>query len=371
MARIALLLSCCLLASGLVVAQNSLERDSLMKAQLARADWVGLRASSRAAVEAGFETYAFVLRLALAELELGYWWQAERQLLRAIALNPLDSLPLQWLADLYQKTGRSEEAALLRPQQRLQLVVAETGIKQPNNDSLGRLAYQGLVLKHRLHRGASLTHAYTRLQQALYWGDFVQQQYYLRYNQAFKSGWLLTVAGHWLQFGGNILFDSSRFDNSGAMYALELRKKWGPFDFVPQYALGSLYARQQQQWGLRISYSPARYSALKFELNPMMNSDSSQQATAMALAAYWYPGTRFSAGLSYYRGNGYNFQEQAGYLVNNGINLTRSRLGVQLEYGLFRHFRLYGLYQLEQGTERFFNFDYRYHSLFAGIKYQP
>lgn len=370
MVRLAICLSLVLMAAKGAVSQTSAERDSVGRALYERGNWQAVRENSKEAMAVGFTTYAFVFRLALAELELGRWQQAERHLRQAISLNPLDKTPTVLLAGLLRKMGRMEEAAL---QQRKPFYVhagLDGGVKVPNTDSLGNLAYQGAYLKHPLHASASLTHAFTRLNQNLYWGDFSQLQYYLAYRQAFGSGWLLTVGTHLLRFSGNISFDSSQFNNGGELVALELSKHFGAISLTPQYSFSTLYGRTQQQLGMRLSLFPARFGAVRYDLNPMFNRDSTATASAWSQALHWFPSARFHLALQYYAGNGYNFQEQTGYLVNNGINLTRNRWGGYVEYGIHQRWRVFLMYQQEAGTERFFNFDYRFRSFFLGLKFQ-
>jgi hypothetical protein len=370
MVRIAIYLVFALLACQEAKGQTSAERDSLARLLFERRDWQAVRQNSKEAMAQGFTTYAFVFRLALAELEQGRWVHAEKHLRQAIALNPIDNTPVALLAALLQKLGRTEEAALYKPMPFYMQAGIEGGLEAPDTDSLGNLGYQGAYLKHPLYASASLTHAFTRLNQSVYWGDFTQLQYYIAYRQAFRGGWLLTLGAHFLRFSGNILFDSSQFNNGGDLVALELSKQFGPIGLAPQYSIATLYGRTQQQLGLKLSVFPARFAAVRYDLNPMFNRDSSASASALSQALHWFPSARVHFALTHYVGNGYNFQEQAGYLVNNGINLTRSRWGGYIEYGFHQRWRMFLLYQYESGTERFFNFDYHYNSVFLGLKFQ-
>jgi hypothetical protein len=351
--------------------QSSIERDSVGWVLFGRANWQGIKQNSQDALDLGFHTHGFIWRLAVAEFELGHWQQAERRFRQAMSLNPLDTISPRLLALLLFKMGRTEEAGIYQ-RRGIQLAVGiDAGLKMANNDSLGVLNYQSAHIQHHVFRSASLSHAFTRLQQQLYWGDFTQQQYYVAYKQAFRGGWLMTLGAHILQFSGNILFDSTQFDNGGEVYALELRKTFGYFSLVPQYSLSTLYGRMQQQWGIRLSVHPGKFAAWRYDINPMANRDSVQRAIAVSQAIHWFPSARLHFSVNHYTGNGYNFQEQAGFLVNNGINLTRHRLAFYAEYRIFTHWRAFVLLQQEAGTERFFNFDYRYRGLFTGIKFQP
>lgn len=370
MARFTIFIGFCLLWSSQLLAQSSAERDSVGKLRFENGDWQGVRQNSREAIAAGYVTYAFVLRQALAELELGKWPAAERHLRQAIQLNPLDKTPVLLMADLLRKMGRIEEAGLYQLVPFYVFAGLEGGQKSANTDSLGKLQYVGLNLKHPLYASASLSHAFTRLNQNLYWGDFVQLQYYLAYRQAFYGGWLLTAGAHLLRFSGNILYDSSQFNNGGELLALELSKHFGWLALAPQYSVFNLYGRSQQQWGLKLSLFPANFGAIRYDINPMINRDSTAGARALTQSFHWFPSARLHFSLNHYVGNGYNFQEQNGFLVNNGINLTRNRWGAYVEYGFTKSWRAFVFYQQESGRERFFNFDYRYHSIFLGLKFQ-
>jgi hypothetical protein len=370
MARFALCLILFLFSIKGGVAQSSAELDSLGRLYYINADWEAVRQNSKAAISVGYTTYAFVIRLAVAELEQGRWVQAEKHLRQAIVLNSIEKTPKVLLAGLLRKMGRTEEAAYYQRVPFYMYTGVDGGLKVSNTDSLGILNYQGAHLKHQIHPSASLTHAFTRLSQNLYWGDFTQLQYYLAYRQAFRSGWLLALGTHFLRFSGNVLFDSSQFNNGGEVVAMELSKQFGIIGLAPQYSFSTLYGRIQQQLGFKLSLFPARFGAVRYDLNPMFNRDSTATASALSQVLHWFPSSRLHFALNHYVGNGYNFQEQLGYLVNNGINLTRNRWGGYVEYGFHQKWRLYLLYQNERGTERFFNFNYRYNCIYLGLKFQ-
>lgn len=371
MARIAFFTILLSLSSTGARAQAWLASDSVGRVLYLNANWHGVRQNSLDAMRAGHHAYPFIWRLAVAELELGYWRQAEKHFRQAIAMNADDPTAPALLAFLLRKTGREEEAGRYAKQPFRLSAGIDAGWKHANNDSLGTLSYQGAYVRHSLHRSASLTHAFSQLQQRLYWGDFNQWQYYVAYRQGFKAGWLLTAGAHVLRFSGNILFDSSQFNNGGEVYAVELRKQLGILSLSPQYSLATLYGRQQQQWGVRVSLHAGKFAAWRYDLNPMFNRDSSTSAQAFSQALHWFPTARWHFALNHYWGNGYNFQEQAGFLVNNGINLTRNRLGAFASFNISTRWQAFVFWQQETGTERFFNFDYRYQGLFGGIKFQP
>jgi hypothetical protein len=73
----------------------------------------------------------------------------------------------------------------------------------------------------------------------------------------------------------------------------------------------------------------------------------------------------------FYYGRAYNFIENAGYLVNNAIDLTNWRLNSGFQWYSYKKLSFFLTYQHEARTERWLSVNYSLNSVFLGVRYNP
>ncbi len=359
-----------LLASNTAMAQTSAsyEEDTRYLYEMAR--WAALAQLSERALSEGFETYAIRIRYSVALLETGRWNEAEVALKKTVDLNPFDRDARALLRKLYLNTGRANEADRIQRVDFVRMVAAEYGQKISDIEDVGRMDYADVSLRHRLARGSTLTWSAGALKQNVYWGDINQTQGYIRYDQTLSGSWTITVGLTALDYKYSVLLDGTDDGDIALVGALEIGKRLQGFGVNAQLSMSDLYETSHVQGGLKVDIYPGKWASWKATINPFVISNDSDLQKGVTASLHWYSTENIEIALTGYMGDALNTTEEAGYIVNNSLDLTTYRTGVYLQRNLFEHLPVFMLVQYERREERFFGFPYHSIGWFAGLKYQ-
>jgi tetratricopeptide (TPR) repeat protein len=344
------------------------EEDTRYLYEISR--WEALVQLSERALTDGFETYAIRIRYAVALLETGRWNEAEGALKKAIDLNPFDQDAKALLRNLYLKTGRHNDADRIRHVDFLRMVAVEYGQKISDSDDVGRLDYADVSLRHRLAKGSTLTWSAGGLQQGVYWGDINQIQGYLRLDQALGNNWDVTAAITALKYSYSVSLDDFQDNSVAWVRSFEIGKRRGAIRTALQVTVVDIYGQTTAQTGVRYEFYPGKWASWKMSFNPFISYADYNVSAGITGSVHWYHVENMEIALSGYYGNAYNTVEEAGYIVNNSLDLSTHRTGIYLQRNLYKHLPVFFLVQYERREERFFGFPYNSISWFAGLKYQ-
>jgi tetratricopeptide (TPR) repeat protein len=310
------------------------------------------------------------LQYGIALLEMGRWNEAEGALIKAIAMNPFDKDAKSLLRTLYLKTGRANEADLIGRVDFLRMVAVEYGQKTSDVEDVGVLDYADLSIRHRLAKGSTLTWSGGGLRQSVYWGDIRQSQGYLRYDQAFRGGWTFTSGLTLLDYNYTLDIDQAQEGDRALVGSMELAKRFSDLGVRAQFSASNLYESTHMQGGVKLDMYPGKWASWKVSVNPFFLDNEIETKRGIAASIHWYSVENTELAISAYSGDAYNTIEDAGYIVNNSLDLTRYRTGAYLQRNIFDHLPVFVMVQYERREERFFGFPYNSISWFAGLKYQ-
>ncbi len=359
-----------LLATAGAMAQTSAgyEEDTRYLYDMAR--WNALVQLSERALAEGFETYAIRIRYSVALLETGRWNDAEASLKKTVDMNPFDRDARSLLRTLYLKTGRENEADRMQRVDFIRMVAVEYGQKVSDSEDVGRMHYADVSLRHRLARGSTLTWSAGALWQQVYWGDINQTQVHLRFDQALPDNWSLTLGLTALDYNYSVLLDGTDGGDVAMVGALEIGKRFQGFGVGAQLAISDLYERTHVQNGVKVDFYPGKWASWKVSVNPFVINDEIEFQKGISASLHWYSTENTEVALTAYAGDALNTTEEAGYIVNNSLDLTAHRTGIYLQRNLFDHLPVFILVQHERMEERFFGFPYHSVGWFVGLKYQ-
>lgn len=357
-------------SQSFVLAQSSssYEDDTRYLYEMSR--WAALAQLSERALDAGFETYAIRFRYAAALMELGRWNEAEGSLKRAIALNPFDRDAKRMLRDLYVRSGRQNDADRIQKVPFLRMVAVEYGQKMSDSDDVGVLQYADLSVRHKIARGSSATWSVGGLQQDVYWGSISQRQGYLRFDQSLAGNMTFIAAATALEYAYDVTDSGVSEQDVAWTGSIELGRRFQDLAVTGQASVTDVYSRLHRQAGIKLDTYPGLWASWRVSVNPFIVVDDSLSKRGIAASVHWYGKNNAELGLSGYSSDAYNVVEDAGYIVNNGLDRTRYRVGLYAQRNVVKHVPLFTLVQYERKEEQFFRFWYHSVNWFVGIKYQ-
>ena len=354
--------------SSLAQTSASYEEDSRYLYEMAQ--WAALTQLSEKALDNGFNTYAIRFMYSVALLETGRWNEAEVALKKTIDMNPFDRDARDLLRNLYLKTGRANEADRIQRIEFIRMVAVEFGQKISDVNDVGRMSFADISMRHRLATGSALTWSIGALKQSVYWGDISQNQGYLRFDQSLKDNWTATIGLTALKYNYSILADGTDDGDLALVGSMEFGKRFQGYGVSAQLSVSDLYESTRSQGGVRFDIYPGKWASWKLTVNPFIVYDEFDTKKGITASLHWYSLANTEIAVSGYLSDALNTIEEAGYIVNNSLDLTKYRTSIYLQRNIYEHLPIFVVVQYEGREERFFGFPYNSISWFAGLKYQ-
>ena len=359
------------------------------------ANWDSLLTNRDSLLSKGNDYYYLRYRLGEAAYRTGRFRQAATDFARASALNGNDSFSTSFYAHSLMLSGRYSEAILVGKQLRkqkssnaqyykssqLNFLYSEYGNKFSSDKNIsGNLSCFQVATGLQVLPSANLFVAVSSLSNSNYYSDVKQKIYFVKLKLQFKNAWSLEpyfnyidakvayyptkdfpkISNYYLQnqvFGLNALKSFSKWDvNFGGTYSNlsnnnQIQANTG-LTFYPN-ANNTLFAAVQLTYHNEIVGSTATQNLL---FKPSVG--------IKIVSNLWFT-------TEFYHGRAYNFIENSGYLINNTVDLTNTRLNYGLQYYPSKMLSIFLSYQHEARQVKFFNSSYSLNSIFIGIRYNP
>jgi hypothetical protein len=125
----------------------------------------------------------------------------------------------------------------------------------------------------------------------------------------------------------------------------------------------------QYQFGLEFSYTLPFFSdRIKIGADVNYVSHNSDNLWAWSPNITARIGKKLWINTEYYHGNIYNLAEKRGSIVNNSIDITKSRLSILGYYAIKKNLGIYLMYQNESKKEATYKSKYQFNTLLLGLK---
>jgi hypothetical protein len=323
-------------------------------------------------------------RLGEAAFRKGDFRQAAIDFERAVELNSADTFSLKFLEVAFTEAGRSQEALVQANRlknlhaeklSRYRLIsrnfiYLESGIKFSNNtDQIGNLYYYHSGLNLQVLPRVALFNSLSLLKQTNYFGTVQQNIFYSRATVQFNNGWSVQPFFSYIDVTVGFPKYTRYFQNQ--VLGLTALKSIGHFDYSVQASYSNLNGTDQYQAVLATSWFPYGNNRLSFNGQLFMQQDDGENRLMgkAGIAFKILRNTWLSS--DFYAGNTLNVIENAGYLVNNNLDLTRYRSTTTLNYSPSNKISLFLVYQYEGREEYYYKIKYRFNNIFVGLKLIP
>lgn len=186
-------------------------------------NWEGIIHYGVAAKKAGFDTYYINLRTGIAYLNLEDNYRSIYYLKRAIENNSQSDLARQYLYQCYINLGRKSEAYEVYKEMKFEIreklkledlkafdyIYLEGAQKYANNDSIGTTNFIQAGIGHNISRNLDIYHSYSYSDEDKYWGNYNQNQYYLKAVNYLGKGYNLKLAFQYINSKSNVEFTNN------------------------------------------------------------------------------------------------------------------------------------------------------------------
>ena len=363
---------------------NSAEVESKSLKFYTEKQWDSLIVYGNNALRKHIDYYLLRMRLGIAYYEKKQYRAASPHFEKAIRFNSYDDLPKEYLYYCYLYSERYDEARRIKPLTLIShalpisLIYTEGGIKfSDRTDSVGNMNYFQAGFVHNIGRIGSLFHAFTYLNQNVYWGSFTQEQYYIAANIPLGRGWLFSPAGHFVFLNAPVtVTDVPSVKENPVVASISVRKSYkernrksaASYDLKFGLAVSNFYGSTRVQYNFSVIIYPLGNNKLSFAVSSYLRTADSNFVFCNNISMNCVLRKKLKLNTGVYFGNMKYAVEDNGYLVNNSRDLTNARFTLMIDYLISKHIGIYALYQRESKVENFKNFFYNYNTALAGLK---
>lgn len=382
-------------------------------------NWSELIKYGNTAIDNGYDYFYLRMRIGIAFYEKKNYSLAESHFRKALTFNSADELAQEYLYYCYFLNGRYNESRMLSKNFNKELsqkigtnqlkpidfILIEAGTKisdslsyydvnkKANSNYFDPAIYFQAGLGHYIKNRVSLFHAFTYFNQKSFSGTTRQIQYYLKAAIPVKNNWLISPAFHYINLnyttestlpplppGPGHMGPPAKPQTTTTVTAsnyfvgsLAVQKTIKKFTLGLGSTVSNMSDITQYLHSGFIAYSILGNSKLIIGCTDYLHTIDSYSTLNNSIVPFIYvqPVNGLSLKASYLLNNGNNIIEDNGYLVNNSPDLTKSRWSFLVNLNLSKHLSVYGLYQLENKTESYQSFNYKYNVIVAGLKITP
>lgn len=413
-----LLIICCLsFLSTISFAQDPINPSVVEQKSLQLYDaknWAELIPFVNQALAEGNDYFYLRMRLGIAYYEQQNYTKAAPQFNKALSFNNSDIVAQEYLYYSYLLNGRYTQARLLSKEFSKELAqktgtykpstisyfYAEGGTKiadstsyyNKNTNSISNYyknaTYLQAGLGHFIGSTSSLFHAITYFSQDAQQLNVAQFQYYLKASFPLRNGFQISPALHWVNLSNSYTVtlapplvplgmpsppsrtQTVKTVKNYFVSSIDVQKVTNNFTFGLGTTFSNIGDTTQMIHSGFISVAPLGNTHLVFGTSVYMHTLNSYSTINYSYVPFIYvePFKKLSLKLSYLTNQKDNIIEDNGYLINNSIDFTKSRISILANGTISKHLSIYGLYQSEQKQEQTQKLNYKYAVFVAGFK---
>ena len=352
-------------------------------------DWKALLALGDSALQQGYDYYYLRMRLGIAEYEQQHYLLAQPHFTKAIEFNSFEELPKEYLYYCYVFTLQFEESRRCAKNFSFELkkkitydklksvdfLAGEYGKKITTIYDVPDAITLGFGLNHFLFKNVSVFHSYLNYAQSSDYWKVSQNQYYIRMSVPLKYNWMLLGAFH---YGQSNVDDLSKNVNAAFLTtnnyveSFQISKRIKKHEFALGSTIVWLDSVFQYQHDATYAFYPFANSKLSLGTKVYLHTKNNYSQLNYALFPYvsFSPSSRVNLFANYLYNQGDNIVEWNGYLLNNSLDITSSRLSFTATLALSQKVDLSATYQNETKEARYTP-DYSFNSFFISLKFKP
>lgn len=357
--------------------------------------WDSLLKYRNILLNSGNDYYYMRYRLGEAAYRTGRYRQAATDFARASALNGNDSFSTSFYAHSLMLSGRYSEAILVGKQLRkqnsskaqyyksaqLNSLYCEYGNKFSSNKYIsGDLSCFQIATGLQVLPAANFFVAYSSLSNSNYYSDVKQKIYFAKLKLQLKNAWSLEPYFSYIDakvayYPTKDFPKNSNYYLQNQVFGLNALKSFSKWDVNFGGTYSNLSNNTQIQTNTGLTFYPKANNTIFAALQLTYHNENDGSNTSQNLLIKPSVGIKVISDLwfttEFYHGRAYNFIENSGYLINNTVDLTNSRLNYGLQYYPSKMLSFFLSYQHEGRQVKFFNSSYSLNSIFIGIRYNP
>jgi len=358
-------------------------------------NWDSLLINRGSLLSNGNDYYYMRYRLGEAAYRTGKYRQAATDFGRATALNGYDSFSTSFYASSLLLSGRFSEAILMGKQLRkqkssnaqyykgsqLNMFYSEYGNKFSSDKNVsGNLSFLQFAAGFQVLHSTNLFVAYSSLSNSNYYSDVKQKIYYAKLKLQLKNAW--SIEPYFNIIDASVAYyptidypQTFNYYLQNQVVGLNVLKSFSKLDVNFGSTYSNLSNNTQIQANAGLVYYPKANNSLFAALQLTYHNENDGSNSSQNLLIRPSAGIKVASNLwftsEFYYGKAYNFVENAGYLVNNAVDLTKWRLNSGLQYYPSKMFSFFLTYQHEARTERLLSSEYSLNSFFIGMRFNP
>lgn len=364
--------------------------------------WDSLILTGRQALLQQIDYHYLRVRMGIAYFEQAKYRSAIPHLQMALKFNSFNETAKEYLylsllnSEQYEAAGRiayrfsDSTAAKMKTNHHalVDLIGAEVGEKFCSDTVTGNARFANVVLSHRIEKAISFTHVFSNYYQPGLINKIYQWEYYIGSNIPVLEGWLISPAVHFIFLNTKsrvvipyidtsikvpFLDTTINFSATQTITSFAVKKSFSFFDVTFSGSWNNLYGASHTQETFGMNYYPLGNNRLIAGGSLFLNQDSLKTDTRFSYSAsvFYHALKRLRLSAAYYKGNSKFVNEYNGFLVNNSIDLTTSKITFSPTITVSDYISVYGLVQYEAKKRKNFttpDTDFHYITALAGIK---